>query len=381
MTALLAWWRGLSQPDRYRAYTKLTFQTAIAVPVVVGATDVPWWGSVGAVTAGLAALAAVEVHPDFRTWRRTPWPSWIFAVAAVVLVAVMAAGVVGTRVMASEDDVDGARSVVAISFFLAALCVVPFLRHRWPVLAAGAVVVGLAMTSTRHPLLVVPVLLAVGVFAVGITLLSWWGLRVIDDLDHARAVAGRLQVAEERLRFSRDLHDVVGRGFSAVAVKSELAATLARAGHAERAATEMEEVKALAVESMEQMRELVRGYRDISLASEVAGAQALLSAAGCTLVVEGDVDRVPAAFHDVAAWTVREGTTNIVKHSSAAHARLTLGASGMSLRNDRPHPARDQDRPRSGHRGLTERLDAVAATLSTSSTDDTYLLEVRWPRP
>lgn len=84
---------------------------------------------------------------------------------------------------------------------------------------------------------------------------------------------------------------------------------------------------------------------------------------------------MPHRFHEVAAWVVREGTTNIVKHSSARTATLTLGAEGMSLRNDAIRSAAGAP---SGQLGLSERLAAVGASMTTATLDDIYVLEVRW---
>ncbi len=382
MTAAAAWWRGLSATDRYRFYTRLSFQAAVAVPVIVAATDTGRWGTAGVALAAVASLAVVETHPDFSLRARSGPRRVVLPFALLVLVALAAAFAVASHAGSASLDADQTRTVGALLSFLVALCVLPFLPRSWLLLALVSVVLGAAYASSVASAVWFALALGVvGAIAMVITFLTWWGLRVIDDLEHARAVEAQLQVAEERLRFSRDLHDVVGRGFSAVAVKSELAATLVRAGHAERAAAEIDEVKALAVESMDQVRGLVRGYRDISLASEVAGARSLLSAAGCRLDVEGEVERVPERYHEVAAWVVREGVTNVVKHSTATWARLTLGPSGMSLRNDAAlpvgGPSADDPAP-SGHRGLVERLAAVGATLTTSTSDDEFLLEVRW---
>jgi two-component system sensor histidine kinase DesK len=378
----VAWWRGLSDTDRYRFYTRVTLQVAVVIPVVVIAGDAPVWAVAGVVLAGVGALLAAEGQPVLSVWQRDgrpPVPVWA---GPALLVAVLAAAVVVARLVGGETAVAGARGTAVVAGFFLALCVVPFLRRPWLLLVAGSALVAVSLATTWEELARIAAGgLALGVFATSITLLSWWGLRVLDDLEHAREVEGELKVAEERLRFARDLHDVVGRGFSAVAVKSELAATLARAGHADRAAAEMDEVKQLAVESMDQMRDLVRGYRDISLAAEVAGARSLLAAAGCRLDVEGAAERVPANVHEAAAWVVREGTTNVVKHSAATWARLSLGPDGMSLRNDAPRPQVDGpqgDGERSGLRGLAERLAAVGATITSTRSDGEYLLEVRW---
>ena len=256
------------------------------------------------------------------------------------------------------------------------MSVLTFTTHRWWWLVGLGVVTGAVFgTGVWQRVVFAAITIGVGVFVLGSMVVTLATVRIVDDLERARSLEGRLRVADERLRFARDLHDVVGRGFSAVAVKSELAATLVRAGSADRAAAEMDEVRTLAVESMEQMRQLVRGYRDIDLASEVAGARSLLSAVGCTLSVEGDPTRLPVRFHEVAAWVTREGTTNIVRHTRASWAVLAFGSSGMSLRNDgvqgTPHE-------RSGLRGLAERAAHAGATLRTEATEEEFVLEIVW---
>jgi two-component system sensor histidine kinase DesK len=49
---------------------------------------------------------------------------------------------------------------------------------------------------------------------------SAWMVKVAWDLDGARETQARLAVAEERLRFSRDLHDVLGRNLTTMALKA-----------------------------------------------------------------------------------------------------------------------------------------------------------------
>ena len=60
--------------------------------------------------------------------------------------------------------------------------------------------------------------------------ISLWMLEVVRRLDRTRDTEAALAVAEERLRFSRDVHDVLGRHLSTIAVRAELAAALARRG-------------------------------------------------------------------------------------------------------------------------------------------------------
>ncbi|MFD8099453.1 sensor histidine kinase [Nocardia fluminea] len=373
-----AWWHDLSGSAKFRLYSRVTFQAAIVVLVValaIAADSV--WSVLAIVIGGIAAMGAVEAQPDFATVPGVVARPWTLPVAAATLIALWVTSGIVVRLATDEATDDGARTVGVSAALLALFSVIPFARHKWWILvglsAATPLVVSAKSLSLGREGAVT--LLLTGVFAIVLTRLTVWGLGVVDELERAKGVEAQLQVAEERLRFSRDLHDVVGRGFSAVAVKSELAVALSRAGDTDRAVAEMEEVRTLAVESMGQMRTLVRGYRNIDLRGEVAGARSLLSAAGCDLVVEGDAAKVPTAFHEVAAWVVREGTTNIVEHSAATRATLTLGGAGMSLRNDRPQGSIGE---RSGLRGLGERLDAVGATLGIVATADEFILEIHW---
>ncbi|MEV0769975.1 sensor histidine kinase [Nocardia salmonicida] len=373
-----AWWHELSGAAKFRLYSRVSFQAVIAVLVVVLAIKAESVPSVlGIVVAGLAAAVALEAQPDFATFPGVVTRPRMLPIAVAVLATLWAISGVVARVASNESTVVSARMVGMAAVIMAIFSVIPFTRHKWWILIGLSVATPLLVFGTplRAGLQGAAVLVITGICAIVLTRLTVWGLGIIDELERTKGVEAQLQVAEERLRFSRDLHDVVGRGFSAIAVKSELAVALSRAGDSERATAEMEEVRTLAVESMGQMRTLVRGYRNIELRGEVAGARSLLSAAGCELVVEGDAAKVPAAFHEVAAWVVREGTTNIVEHSAATTATLTLGGSGMSLRNDRPQGAIGE---RSGLRGLGERLAAVGATLDIATSSDEFTLEIHW---
>ncbi|SDI92797.1 two-component system, NarL family, sensor histidine kinase DesK [Rhodococcus triatomae] len=371
------WWRELSGPAKFRHYTRVTLHVGIvSVVAVMSIAGGSVWQAITLVGAGLAAIGAVEAQPALSAWPNATYRRWALPAAATALAAIWLACAVVTRTSTAETVADEARVTGILVTLLAALTVIAFTPHKWSVLLGVGVATGLAFgASPVAALQTAAAVVAVGALLVGTTLLTLWSLRIIDDLEHAKEVEAELQVAEERLRFARDLHDVVGRGFSAIAVKSELAATLSRSGAADRAAAEMDEVKALAVESMGEMRTLVRGYRDIGLEREVAGARSLLSAAGCRLDVEGDPAAVPTRFHEVAAWVVREGTTNIVRHSSATSATLTLGLAGMSLRNN---GVVDEPGEGSGLRGLADRLAAVGAGLDTTAAGDEFVLEVLW---
>ncbi len=380
MTSPRAWWERQSEVERFRTYTRLTSELAIAVVMIAMAFSAREpWQMAALLSIALAAVLLLESRPEL-TLRPTDRQRRIYRrIGGALLLGVVVTAAATAHLGESDGTRDAARSVGVLAVWVAAMTIVSFLERRWWIIVVASVAVGAARGgSPRDKAVTAARAHRGGAVMVSMTALTLWALNLVEDLERARGAEAELQVAEERLRFARDLHDVVGRGFSTVAVKSELASALSRAGEAERATVEMDEVKTLAVESMEQMRALVRGYRAASLADEVAGARSLLSAAQCRLTVEGSPERVPVALHEAASWVVREGTTNIVKHTSATVATLSLGPDGMSLTND---DATDVGEPRSGQRGLAERLAAVGASMSTSVEDGRYVLRVRWEKP
>jgi two-component system, NarL family, sensor histidine kinase DesK len=200
---------------------------------------------------------------------------------------------------------------------------------------------------------------------------SAWTLRVMWELDRSRTAHARLAVAEERLRFARDLHDVLGRNLSLIAVKSELAAQLARRGD-EEAAEHMLEVRRVAHQSLREMREVVSGYRTAGIDSELAGAQAVLRSAGVSCRILGDAAGLAPQVQAALGWVVREGTTNIIRHSDATACTIDLRvldspgtARTVRLRmdNDGVRPV-DTGARGNGLLGLGERLAGLGGTVT-----------------
>src|SRR5437868_5274940 len=87
------------------------------------------------------------------------------------------------------------------------------------------------------------------------------------QLSLAREQIARLAVGEERLRFARDLHDLLGHSLSVIALKSELAGRLISRspGLAEH---EVHDIEKVARDSLREVREAVTGYRQPTLAAE-----------------------------------------------------------------------------------------------------------------
>lgn len=172
---------------------------------------------------------------------------------------------------------------------------------------------------------------------VSTSVVSLWLLNTVYALDEARETRARLAVAEERLRFGRDLHDVMGRNLAVIALKSELAVQLARRGRPE-AVEQMIEVQRIAQESQREVREVVRGYREADLATELAGAQGVLTAAGIDCEVSGPVTGLPAQVQSALGWVVREAATNVLRHGDAGRCSVSVrvdeGRVTLSVEND-----------------------------------------------
>ena len=154
------------------------------------------------------------------------------------------------------------------------------------------------------------------------------------------------------MRIARDLHDLLGHSLTAVTVKAQLAGRLVGRDDT-RAAAEMHEVERLSRQALADVRAAVAGYREVSLAVEVATAREVLGAAGIAADLPGAVDEVPAELRELFGWAVREGVTNAVRHSGAKRVRVQVTPSSVEVTDDgrrRSGPAGG-----SGLAGLAER--------------------------
>ncbi len=154
------------------------------------------------------------------------------------------------------------------------------------------------------------------------------------ELRSAREEIARLAVTNERLRIARDLHDLLGHNLSLIALKSELARRLLTVAP-ERAATEISDIETVARTTLQEVREAVASYRQPTLASELQGAQEILAAAGIAYRYEGDAEIIatlPASIEAALSWVVREGVTNVIRHSRAHHCTIRLNRSSNTVR-------------------------------------------------
>ena len=182
------------------------------------------------------------------------------------------------------------------------------------------------------------------------------------QLESANAEIARLAVERERLRMSRDLHDILGHSLTTVAVKAELARKMIGLD-GERAALEMTDVERLAREALRDIRATVAGHRTITLAFELAVARSVLEAAGIDAETPSAVDSVPARWSTLFGWVVREGVTNVVRHSGAQRCWISVSPGAIEVIDD-GNGAASTDHHSGGLQGLRERVEAAGATMT-----------------
>jgi two-component system, NarL family, sensor histidine kinase DesK len=179
--------------------------------------------------------------------------------------------------------------------------------------------------------------------------------RVFIELAEVRTQLAPLAAENERLRIARDLHDLLGRSLTSIAVKASLARRLSPTDPAQ-ALTEIADVEDLARWSLADVRAAVDRYRDVTLAGELAAGRDLLRSAGIGADLPTAVDNVDPARQELFAWVVREGLTNIVRHSRADSCAVRLTACSIEISDDGVGAAAAEG---NGLSGLRERAAAA----------------------
>lgn len=223
----------------------------------------------------------------------------------------------------------GAHAVVTFLPFVAC-----FLAAAWPLrrsipvafaLIAAGVLTALAVGETT---LFIPALLVVPVA------LSMIGTRIAVGISEREADLRRaLGAAEERDRVGRDLHDVLGHTLTALTIRAQLADRLVETDPA-AARRELVTIEELTRTALAEMRRTVSGTRAADPRVELAGVTESLRSAGMTVEVRGDPGAVPARHSALAAWTIREAGTNIVRHSGARRATLEFTPDLLRITDD-----------------------------------------------
>lgn len=193
------------------------------------------------------------------------------------------------------------------------------------------------------------------------------------ELVRAHDENAELAVENERTRFARDLHDILGHSLTVITVKAELAQRLLDVDPA-RARTELADLERLSRDALADVRRAVEGYRDLTLPGELARARAALEAAEIDAELPNSTDDVPTALRELFAWTVREGVTNVLRHSDARHCSVVLTPTSVEVRDDGKGSGRSTWG--SGLTGLQERAAAVGGAVVMQTLDPGYSLRV-----
>jgi two-component system sensor histidine kinase DesK len=392
---LSRFWRGRSHPERFDLYTRASlYPLSAAQPLLVAlfanGLGVVVWVLLGfAVTQGVLCVSLVRL--GLRHYlRQGPNPVRLLAVTTAYTVA---ASVASVALVNGEDHAleSGEPLILAllafVAPFVAALSIVVPVRVLTLVIAAIAGVSVASGVVTGTPLnATIPATISSCAAMIGVAAGyrgSAWMLRIVWELDRARQAQARLAVAEERLRFGRDLHDVVGRSLSVIVVKSELAAQLAKRQRPE-AVDEMLAVRGVAEETLAELRELVRGYRTIELDTELAGARSLLTSAGIQCRILGDGADLSPAAQNALGWAVREGVTNVLRHSEAGQCTVAVRRDGdavhLVMENDGVTSPATAPAAGTGLVGLSERVGRLGGAVSTERLPGgRFALSVRVP--
>ncbi len=327
-------------------------------------------GWIGIVATLAFAALYLSVFVAMR-WRRTfaPFRAPIGAPQGVLIVAVL---IVLGVVMCLTIGQEGTAAAVYI-----AVAAVMCLQTRWAWLVSVAVGLTAFAASVwvpgwhRDPGILFGTLVAT---------LAIWGItqainRNIEVLS-VREENARLALDDERNRFARDLHDILGHSLTVITVKAELANRLLDVDH-ERARAELADLERLSRDALTDVRRAVDGYRDLTLPGELARARSALSAAEIDADLPHSTDHVPTDRRELFAWTVREGITNVIRHSGARRCTVLLGEHEVEIRDD--GRGAESTEAGNGLTGLRERAAAVGGTVVTQHLQPGFSLKVVVP--
>ncbi|KJF21102.1 histidine kinase [Rhodococcus sp. AD45-ID] len=181
---------------------------------------------------------------------------------------------------------------------------------------------------------------------------------------HEREEQELRAVMEERARMARDLHDILGHSLTVITVKAELANRLLDVD-VERARSELDDLERLSRDALADVRSAVDGFRTISLPVEIARAREALRAAGIEDHSPNSTEMVPRHLRELFAWTVREGVTNVVRHSAATQCTITIDEKSVEIVDD--GISGENTTIGNGLTGLRERAAAAGARLTINS--------------
>lgn len=203
--------------------------------------------------------------------------------------------------------------------------------------------------------------------------------RLEGQLAFAKERISELMILEERERIARDLHDILGQKLSLIGLKSDLASRLITK-NPEAAEKELMDIRQTASTALKEVRELVDDIRMTKLQDELVRVQQVLKAAEMSYRVNGQLQftHMPPLVENVLSMCLKEAVTNIVKHSYASHCTFTFMQTDDEFTvivedNGIGIPAKGENLPGNGLKGIKERLDFVNGRLKIDTSPGTML--------
>lgn len=247
--------------------------------------------------------------------------------------------------------------------------------------AALAAVWALAGAGLVAPESVLMTIVLVPTIAGGVVC-QLWHYQVAQELEDARGLAAELAVAEERLRFAGELHDVQGGNLQAITLKAQVARRLV-AVDPERAAAEMQAVEELARAALKDAREVVGGYRKVALADEIDSAARILKSAGVQATVPDASPSLDEDTEKLLGLLVREATTNLIRHADPTAADLSIVEVDAEItvtvtNNGAPEPGGEHG---NGLAMLKDRFTEAGGTVEHAYDGDRFVLKGTVPKP
>lgn len=329
----------------------------------------PWWYAAATLMVAPAATASwvVETAPDLNL---QPRPTFHRALVCAVAVGAVCLGLaLGLMVPATGlGERYGFFAAAMVSLWMLAWAVAPFLRFRWLLIAAIVAVTYLLARWARFDevgwITVMPLLLF------GTMVLTMWMLGVFKELMRVKETEAALSASEERLRIAQQLHDSLGQSLAAMSLKVQVIDKVMRkqgvADASPMLVGEVAALRGLVADTSTHMREVVHGYRQVSLDEELQRARSLLRDSGIAVSIRGgasELSWLSAERRQVASWFVREAATNVLQHARASTATITVSPFVVSVDND---GASGEPGKLSGLEHLNQRAQRVGGSIAAS---------------
>ena len=192
------------------------------------------------------------------------------------------------------------------------------------------------------------------------------------EQEHTRTDA----TISEQERISRDLHDFLGQTLTLITLKSELSLKLINS-KPEQAKKEIAEVVKVSRNASKDVRNIVWGTRRWYIDEKLESAQNVLEMASIEFETQiDDISSLNEAAEGAMALAIREGVTNIVKHSRATAVKLNIRTENNLVDLSLVDNGEDTTGNFIGFRGLSERISKAGGELTVKRCEDGVSLKV-----